>query len=137
MGAFGSTLGGMLAIGSFGLSTLVVWRLTDNMFVLYLFFLFGLLGGMALGALNGRKARTQAKYKNEYTSYAGMFFMAIVLLGAYYAFFALDSIKDQISSDFADDYDEKTVLFLAVMSGILGFLGFGLAIANSIAEERY
>jgi hypothetical protein len=137
MGAFGSTVGGMLAIGSFFLCTLVVWELTENMFVLYLFFLFGLLGGIALGALNGRKARSQAKYKNEYTTYAGMFFMAIAFLGLYYAIFALDKIEEQITDKYIEDYEPMTILFLAVVSGILGFIGFGLAIANSLAEERY
>ena len=137
MGAFGSTIGGMLAIGSFAINTLVVWRLTENMFVLYAFFLFGLLGGIALGALNGRKARTQAKYKNEYTSYAGTFFMAIILLGGYYAFFALGRIEDKLSPDFSADYNAMTVLFLSVVAGILGFIGFGLAIANSLSQEGY
>jgi len=93
------------------------------------------LGGIALGALNGRKARTQQKYKNEYTSYAGMSFTAIIVLGAYYAFFALDNIEKSIST--GNDFDANTVLILAVLSGILAFLGFGLTIANSIADERY
>ena len=135
MGAFGSTLGGMMAIGSLGISSLVVWELTDNMFLMYLFFFFGLIGGIALGALNGRKAKSQAKYKNEYTSYAGMFFTAILVLAGYYAFFAMDTIERSLASP--DDYDANTVLFLATLSGIMAFLGFGLVIANSIAEERY
>ncbi|MCE7737161.1 MAG: hypothetical protein GPJ54_19900 [Candidatus Heimdallarchaeota archaeon] len=123
-----------MALGSLGVSSLVVWELTDNMFILYLFVLFGVLGGMALGALNGRKARAQQKYKNEYTSYAGMSFTAIIVLGAFYAFFAIDNIEKNIST--GNDYDANMILFLAVLSGILAFLGFGLVIANSISEER-
>lgn len=133
MGAFGSTIGGIMAIGSLGLSSLVVWTLTDNMWLMYLFLLFGVIGGMALGALNGRKARTQAKYKNEYTSYAGMSFTAILVLAAYYAFFAINKVEDSLASD---DYSASAVLFLAALSGIFAFLGFGLVIANSIADER-
>ncbi len=135
MGAFGSTIGGIMALGSLGVSSLVVWELTDNMFIMYLFFLFGVLGGMALGALNGRKAKAQQKYKNEYTSYAGMSFTAIIVLGAYYAFFAIDNIEKSVST--GNDYDANTILFLAILSGILAFLGFGLVIANSISDERY
>lgn len=135
MGAFGSTIGSILALSSFGLSSLVVWELTDNMFLMYLFFLFGLIGGMALGALNGRKARTQAKYKNEYTSYAGMSFTAILVLGAYYALFALDNIENSVQA--GNDYDPSLILFLAVLSGLFALIGFGLVIANSIADERH
>ncbi|OLS28645.1 MAG: hypothetical protein HeimC2_05320 [Candidatus Heimdallarchaeota archaeon LC_2] len=135
MGAFGSTIGGIMVLSSFGLSTLVVWELTDNMFMMYLFFIFGVFGGIALGALNGRKARSQPKYKNEYTSYAGMFFTAILALAGYYAFFAIDTIESSVAA--GNDYEPEAVLFLAVISGLLAFLGFGLTIANSLAEERY
>ena len=135
MGAFGSTIGGIMVLSSFGISSLVVWELTDNMFMMYLFFLFGVIGGIALGALNGRKARNQQKYKNEYTSYAGMFFTAILVLAGYYAFFAIDTIESSVAS--GNDYEPEAILFLAVISGILAFLGFGLTIANSLSEERY
>ena len=93
----------------------------------------GILGGMALGALNGRKARTQVKYKNEYTGYAGMAFAAIIFLGIYFGVMALDTIKDNLADE---DMTATSVVGAAVASGLLALFGLGLVVANSLTDER-
>ena len=120
-----------MTMGGLFLTIWLTFTVTDNMLIFLLFALFGILGGMSLGALNGRKARNQAKYKNEYTAYAAMMFAAIVLLALYYFIFGMGPITDRNVSDFSD---ELVVLF-AGLSGILTELGLGLVIANSLAED--
>ena len=134
MGAFGSVLGGIMTMGSFFLAIWIVWTFTDKYYPLLLFLIFGILGGMALGALNGRKARTQVKYKNEYTGYAGMSFAAIIFLGIYFGVMALDSIEDNLDAE--ADISAMAVVGSAVLSGLLALFGLGLVVANSLTDER-
>ena len=94
------------------------------------FLVFGLAGGAALGALNGRKAKTQAKYKNEYTSYFGMAMAGIILLGVYYSTFGEENIRLPADSEFSN----LQVLFFAMISGFLALFGVGLTAANMLAE---
>ncbi len=130
MGAFGSVLGGLLSMGGIFLAIWTTFTITDNYLIFLLFPLFGILGGLALGALNGRKARTQEKYKNEYTAYAAMSFAAIVFLALYYFIFGVDPVTAANQSEFSD----SLVVVLGALSGILVELGFGLVIANSLSE---
>lgn len=130
MGAVGSTLGGSMAIGSIFLASWVTFIFTDNMLSMLWFLAFGLAGGAALGALNGRKAKTQAKYKNEYTSYFGMAIAGIILLGIYYSTFGRDNIRLPEESQF----DDLQVLFFAMISGFLALFGVGLTAANMLAD---
>lgn len=134
MGAFGSTIGGIMTMGSLFLGGWLVFTFTDKYYPLLWFILFGILGGVALGALNGRKARTQIKYKNEYTAYAGMFFAAIVLMGSWYFFFALDKITKKINDD--ADLSAEEVLGISVGAGLMLMFGLGLVVANSLADGR-
>ncbi|MHA2169034.1 MAG: hypothetical protein ACXAB7_03885 [Candidatus Kariarchaeaceae archaeon] len=106
---------------------------TDNYYPLLLFLIFGILGGLALGALNGRKARTQVKYKNEYTGYAGMAFAAIIFLGIYFGVMATGTIEDNIADE---DMSATSVVGAAVASGLLALFGLGLVVANSLTDER-
>ncbi|MHA2090178.1 MAG: hypothetical protein ACW98K_04900 [Candidatus Kariarchaeaceae archaeon] len=133
MGAFGSVLGGIMTMGSFFLGIWTVWTWTDNYYPLLLFLIFGILGGLALGALNGRKARTQVKYKNEYTGYAGMAFAAIIFLGIYFGVMATGTIEDNIADE---DMSATSVVGAAVASGLLALFGLGLVVANSLTDER-
>ncbi|MHA2248883.1 MAG: hypothetical protein ACXAD7_00910 [Candidatus Kariarchaeaceae archaeon] len=111
-----------------------VWTFTENYYPFLLFLLFGILGGWALGALNGRKARTQAKYKNEYTSYFGMALAAIIFLGIYFALFGKGNIEDNLPAD--ADYGAIEVLSFAVGAGLMALFGIGLVVANSLTEAR-
>ena len=130
MGAVGSTLGGSMAIGSIFLASWVTFIFTENMLGMLWFLAFGLAGGAALGALNGRKAKTHAKYKNEYTSYFGMAIAGIILLGVYYSTFGRDNIRLPEESQFND----LQVLFFAMISGFLALFGVGLTAANMLAD---
>jgi len=131
MGAIGSTLGGSMAIGSIFLASWVTFIFTDNMLSMLWFLVFGLMGGAALGALNGRKAKTHAKYKNEYTSYFGMALAGIILLGVYFSTFGSDNIRLPDNSEF----DKIQVLLFAIGSGLLALFGVGLTAANMLAEN--
>ncbi|MHA2502984.1 MAG: hypothetical protein ACXAE3_08945 [Candidatus Kariarchaeaceae archaeon] len=118
-------------MGGLFLTIWVTFTITNNLLIFLLFSLFGILGGMSLGALNGRKARSQAKYKNEYTAYAAMMFAAIVFLALYYFIFGFDAVTAKNVSDFPD----ATVVGIGALSGVLTELGLGLVIANSLAES--
>ena len=131
MGGFGSTIGGIMTMASLFLGAWVTFTFTANMLPLFLFTIFGIVGGVALGSLNTRKARTQAKYKNEYTGYAGMAFAFIVFLGLYYAFIGQDTLESNI----VKDEDPMLILFLAILSGMLGLFGVGLTVGNALAES--
>ncbi len=135
MGAFGSVLGGIMTMGSFFLAIWTVWTFTDNYYPLLLFLIFGILGGLALGALNGRKARTQVKYKNEYTGYAGMAFAAIIFLGIYFGVMSTGAIEKSIDRA-GEDMTATSVVGAAVASGLLALFGLGLVVANSLTDER-
>lgn len=122
-----------MTIGALFLGFGAVFTLTDNMISLLWFPIFGIIGGLSLGALNSRKARTQPKYKNEYTSYAAMSFMAVVLLGLFFLLFASDKVDSNLPSN--SSYSATQVIFAAIGSGLLAFFGVGLTVANAIAEE--
>ena len=130
MGAFGSVLGGIMFMGSLFLGYWTAFVFTDGYIGLLLFTLFALLGGFALGALNSRKARQQAKYENEYTAYAGMMFAATIFLGVYYLVFAITNIEAKVVADL----EANIVVVIAMAAGIMGQIGLGLTVANSIAE---
>ena len=132
MGAFGSILGGLLTVGSLAVGFFNVWTFTDGYLPLLWFVLFGVLGGVALGYLNSSKARTQSKYKNEYTAYVGMMIAAIVFLGLYYLLFAIQKIEDYLDTT---DLTGDEVIFVAMGGAIAGLIGVGLTIANSMTED--
>lgn len=131
MGAFGSILGGLMSVGGIFMAIWTISTITDNYLVFLLYPIFGVIGGIALGALNSRKARTQEKYKNEYVSYAAMAFAAIVFLSLYYFIFGFDAV----SSNNLSELEDSAVVLLAALSGVLVELGLGLVIANSISED--
>lgn len=120
-----------MAMGSIFLGIWTTFVFTDNALGLLWFTLFGILGGLSVGSLNGRKARTQTKYKNEYTIYAAMFFAAIVFLGVYYLFLAPYKMENKVVPD---ALEAAQVVYVAVLGGLLGLFGIGLAVANSLAE---
>jgi len=134
LGAVGTMLGAFMAMGGIFLSYWVAFEFTDKYVALLLFLLFGVLGGLSLGALNSRKAKTQAKYKNEYIAYAGMFFAATVLLAVYHFVFD-DLAKITAKIPVGSGYEPSMVLVNSFLSGILTQLGLGLVIANSLAEN--
>ncbi len=135
MGAFGSILGGILTVGAIALGIWTTWVFTNSYLPLLWFTAFGILGGISLGSLNGSKARSMAKYKNEYTAYVGMFIAAIIFLGVYYFFFALFKIEDKLKEGVT--LNAQTVLILSIAGGFIGLLGVGLTLANALAEESY
>lgn len=132
MGAFGSILGGLLTVGALFVGFFNVWTFTDGYLPLLWFVLFGILGGVALGYLNSSKARTQSKYKNEYTAYVGMFIAAIVFLGLYYLLFALERIEARVISV---ELTAQDIVFIAMGAAITGLIGVGLTVANSMTED--
>ncbi len=132
MGAFGSILGGLLTVGSLAVGFFNVWTFTDGYLPLLWFVLFGVLGGVALGYLNSSKARTQSKYKNEYTAYVGMMIAAIVFLGLYYLLFASGKVEGYLDTT---DLTGDEVIFVAMGGAIAGLIGVGLTIANSMTED--
>lgn len=131
IGAFGSVLGGIMTMGGLFLTIWVTFTITETFLIFLLFSLFGILGGMSLGALNGRKAKSQTKYKNEYTAYAAMMFAAIIFLGLYYFIFGFETVTAKNVSGF----DDAVVVGIATLSGIMTELGLGLVIANSLTEN--
>jgi hypothetical protein len=132
MGAFGSILGGLLTVGSLAVGFFNVWTFTDGYLPLLWFVLFGVLGGVALGYLNSSKARTQSKYKNEYTAYVGMLIAAIVFLGLYYLMWGIDKIEAKLDTV---DLTAEQVVFTAMGGAIAGLIGVGLTIANAMTED--
>ncbi|MCY3410312.1 MAG: hypothetical protein INQ03_01635 [Candidatus Heimdallarchaeota archaeon] len=117
-------------MGSLFIGVWTAFTFTDKYLPLLLFTLFAILGGFSLGALNSRKARQQAKYKNEYTTYAGLFIAAIIFLGIYYLFWAIDKIivKEGI------DLSSEQVIYISMGGGFIGLMGIGLSVANALAE---
>ena len=118
-------------MGGLFLTIWVTFTITDTFRIFLLFSLFGILGGMSLGALNGRKAKAQTKYKNEYTAYAAMMFAAIIFLALFYFIFGFESVNAKNVSGF----DDSVVVAIAALSGILTELGLGLVISNSLTEN--
>lgn len=136
MSMFGSMLGGILSMAGLFLSIYLTFTITNAYLVFLLFPLFGIIGGISLGALNSRKGRTQARYRNEYTVYASMFFAAIVFLGLYYFIFDMDVVTNNLK---IDTFTAPVVVVMAMVSGIVMELGLGLATANMLADgsSRY
>ncbi len=116
-------------MGSLFLGIWVTFVFTNNALGLIWFTIFAILGGLAIGSLNGRKAKSQAKYKNEYTAYGAMFFAAIIFLGVYYRFFAFAKIEEKVIG-----LDAASVIYVAVGGALMGLFGIGLTVANSLAE---
>ena len=63
MGAFGSILGGLMSVGGIFMAIWTMSTITDNYLVFLLYPIFGVIGGIALGALNSRKARLKKNIK--------------------------------------------------------------------------
>lgn len=121
-----------MTVGSLAIGILSTFTLTSSYLALLLFTLFAILGGLALGALNSRKAKQQAKYKNEYTAYAGMFFAAIISLGVYYLFFAIEKVDAAINTGI--DLTGAEVIYISMAGALMGIFGIGLTVANSLVE---
>ena len=132
MSGIGTAVGGFLTILSLFLAGIATMIYTNSYFWLGLFWILGLLGGLALGALNGRKARMRNTYRQEYLAYAAIFFSAIVLLGIFYLFFMNDRVATALTSDAPK---ATTVVWTAIASGLTAFLGVGLVVANIVAPE--
>ena len=119
-------------MGTIFIGVWTTFTFTEKYLPLLLFTLFGILGGLSLGALNSRKARQQAKYKNEYTAYAGMFFAAIIFFGIYYLLFAQGKIDAAVKDGV--DLTGDQVIFVSMIGALMGLFGIGLTVANSLAE---
>ena len=132
MSGIGTAIGGLLTITSIFLIGIVTMGMTNSYFWLSLFWIFGLLGGLALGNLNSRKARTRNTYRQEYLAYASIFFGAIVLLGLLYYLFLLDRVESALTDQGGSP---SLVVGLSILSGLTAYFGIGLVVANIVAPE--
>lgn len=132
MGGVGTAIGGLLTITSIFLAIVVTISWTTGYFWLISFWIFGLLGGLALGNLNSRKARTRNTYKQEYLAYASIFLGAIILLGIAFLLGLLGNI-DGVRQ--ADAPSASVIVWIAIASGLTAYLGIGLVVANIVAPE--
>ena len=132
MSGVGTAIGGILFVAGGFLAFISVFTYTANYLLLSLFFVFGILGGLALGALNSRKAKTNTSYYREYVAYASIFFALILAMGLYLFLFGLPGIEKKMTGD---SVTRETVLVIAIVSGLLTYFGIGLIMANIVAEE--
>ncbi|RMG28061.1 MAG: hypothetical protein D6732_19300 [Methanobacteriota archaeon] len=132
MGTFGTVLGSILGVGGLVVVIYATAVLTSGFLPFLWFGLFGFIGGAALGALNSRKAKTQAKYKNEYVFYASSAFVATIALLIYYLVFALDKVREKAADP--STFPAEMLVSTAAGAAIAMMIGFGLVIANSIAD---
>ncbi len=132
MSSVGTAIGGLLTVASIFLAGIVTMFFTNSYFWLGLFWIFGILGGIALGNLNSRKARTRNTYRQEYLAYASIFLGAIIILGVFYLFFLTDRVASALVQDAPS---AGVVVWLAITSGLSSFVGVGLVLANIVAPE--
>ncbi len=132
MGTFGTVLGSILGVGGLIITIWATWVLTDNFLGFLLFPLFGIIGGIALGALNSRKAKTQVKYKNEYVFYATASFIAIIGLAVYFLMFALGAVEAKVVDP--STFNAQTIIIGSAIASISMIFGFGLVVANAIDQ---
>ncbi len=132
MGTFGTVLGSILGVGGLVVVIYATAVLTSGFLPFLWFGLFGFIGGFALGALNSRKAKMQAKYKNEYVFYASSAFVATIALMIYYLVFAIDKVEAKTAAP--DVFPALTLVLATAGAAIAMMIGFGLVVANSIAD---
>ncbi len=132
MSGVGTAIGGLLTITSIFLTIVVTLSWTNGYFWLVSFWLFGLLGGLALGNLNSRKARTRNTYKQEYLAYASIFLGAIILMGIAFLLGLLGNV-DAVRKP--DAPSSSIIVWLSIASGLTAYFGVGLVVANIVAPE--